>query len=71
MDEKGFMIGVIGKQKRVFAKSAFERKQSKQSLHDGNREWITMVACVCRWDSPSARPHLCSRIEAHTVNLGR
>jgi hypothetical protein len=26
MGEKGFMIGVIGKQKRVFAKSAFERK---------------------------------------------
>jgi hypothetical protein len=47
MDEKGFMIGVIGKQKRVFAKSAFERKQSRQSLHDDNQEWITMVACVC------------------------
>jgi hypothetical protein len=36
MDEKGFVIRVIGKQERVFAKSAFERKQNKQSLHNGS-----------------------------------
>ena len=38
MDEKGFMIGVTGRSKRVFDKLLFGQKQFKQSLHDGNRE---------------------------------
>lgn len=47
MDEKGFMAGVLGKQKRVFSKASWTRHQSRQSAHDGNREWITILACVC------------------------
>ena len=47
MDEKGFMIGVIGKSKRVFSKSSYGRQHNRQSLHDGNREWITLLAGVC------------------------
>ena len=30
MDEKGFMIGVIGNSKRVFTRAQWERKQSLQ-----------------------------------------
>lgn len=47
MDENSFMARVIGKSKRVFAKSAYEQKCSWQSLHNGNGEWITLLACVC------------------------
>jgi hypothetical protein len=47
MDEKGFMIGVINKSKRVFSKSSYQQKHNRQPLHDGNREWITLLACVC------------------------
>jgi hypothetical protein len=47
MDEKGFMAGVIGKQKRVFSKALYKREHAQQSSHDGNREWITVIACVC------------------------
>jgi hypothetical protein len=47
MDEKGFMAGVIGKQKRVFSKASYKRKHARQSSHDGNREWITVIARVC------------------------
>ena len=47
MDEKGFMAGVVGRQKRVFSKAAYERKKSLQASHDGNREWITLIACIC------------------------
>ena len=47
MDEKGFMAGVCGKQKRIFSKASYKRNHARQSLHDGNREWITLIACIC------------------------
>ncbi len=46
MDEKGFMIGHIGRSKRIFSKAKWKTKQFKQALEDGNREWITLIACV-------------------------
>ena len=47
MDEKGFLIGVIGRSKRVFSRRMWERKEVRASLQDGSREWITLLACVC------------------------
>ena len=47
MDEKGFMIGVILRAKRCFDRVLYERKQNKQSQHDGNREWVTVLATIC------------------------
>ena len=47
MDEKGFMIGVVGRSKRIFSKRKWEKKEVRASLQDGNREWITLLACVC------------------------
>ena len=47
MDEKGFAIGVTGRSKRIFDKVLYGKKQFKQSLHDGNREWVTLLACIC------------------------
>ena len=47
MDEKGFIIGAVGRQKRIFSKRLFKKKQFKQMLQDGNREWISLLACVC------------------------
>lgn len=47
MDEKGFAIGVTGKTKRIFDKALYHQKQFRQSLHDGNREWVTLLATVC------------------------
>jgi hypothetical protein len=46
MDEKGFMIGKIGKQKRVFSRTSYGNKRFRQALEDGNREWVTLIACV-------------------------
>jgi hypothetical protein len=46
MDEKGFMIGQIGRSKRIFSKTEWKQKKFKQALIDGNREWITLIACV-------------------------
>lgn len=47
IDEKGFMVGAVGKQKQIFTKSRYAKKQFRRSLQDGNREWITLLACCC------------------------
>jgi hypothetical protein len=57
MDEKGFLIGVLSKAKRIFSRSQYERGGLKQQLQDGNREWITTIACICA-DGTSLSPGL-------------
>jgi hypothetical protein len=47
MDEKGFMIGVITRSKRVFSRRQWERKEVTAALQDGSREWVTLLATVC------------------------
>ena len=47
MDEKGFAIGVTGNSKRIFDKALYQSKAFRQSLHDGNREWLTILAAIC------------------------
>lgn len=51
MDEKGFAIGVTDRSKRFFDKVLYGKKHFKQSLHDGNREWVTLLACICADES--------------------
>jgi hypothetical protein len=46
MDEKGFMIGQVGRTKRVFSRETWEKKRKTEVLQDGSREWITVMACV-------------------------
>lgn len=38
MDEKGFMISVTGRSKRVFSKRMWEKKEVRTTLQDGSRE---------------------------------
>ncbi|KAF7565281.1 hypothetical protein PtrM4_047150 [Pyrenophora tritici-repentis] len=47
MDEKGFMIGVTGRSKRVFDKRIYDRKGVTAAVQDGSREWVTVLACIC------------------------
>jgi hypothetical protein len=47
MDEKGFMIGVTSRTKHVFSRRMWEKKEVTASLQDGNRAWVTLIACVC------------------------
>lgn len=66
MDEKGFMAGVASKQKRVFSKASYKRKHARQSSHDGNREWITFLACV--WaDGTALPPSLTFQVDSKNV----
>jgi hypothetical protein len=45
MDEKGFMLGVTTKRKRIFTWRKYEQGGYKQHVQDGNREWITTIGC--------------------------
>jgi hypothetical protein len=47
IDEKGFIIGVIGKTKRVFNKALYKERQYKQPSHNSNREWVTVIGAIC------------------------
>ena len=47
MDEKGFMIGVMGKSKRIFSKSTFKKDNKLAIKQDGSREWITVISAIC------------------------
>lgn len=47
MDEKGFLIGILSKVKRVFSRSMYDSGKLRHIIQDGNREWITTTACIC------------------------
>jgi hypothetical protein len=47
MDEKGFMIGVEAKSKRVFSKAVWVKDGATAPIQDGNREWITIMPTIC------------------------
>ncbi|KAF7577484.1 hypothetical protein PtrM4_017240 [Pyrenophora tritici-repentis] len=66
MDEKGFLIGVLSKMKRVFSKSAFEEGKLRHIIQDGNREWITTIACICA-DGTSLTPALIYQAQSGAI----
>ena len=47
MDEKGFMIGVTGRTKHVFSRRMWDKREVKATTQDGNRAWVTLLACIC------------------------
>jgi hypothetical protein len=47
MDEKGFLIGVLQKTRRVFDKEHLSRGKLLGAGQDGNREWITLIGSIC------------------------
>jgi transposase len=47
MDEKGFLIGILGRSKRLFSREMWEKKEVTAALQDGEREFITCLAAIC------------------------
>jgi hypothetical protein len=47
MDEKGFMLGILTRLKRIFSRALYESQKIRAHIQDGNREWITLLACIC------------------------
>jgi hypothetical protein len=57
MDEKGFLIGVLKKTRRIFTRSWKKQGKLQGAAQDGNRSWITLIACICA-DGTSLPPAL-------------
>jgi hypothetical protein len=38
MDEKGFMLGVIGRSKRIFSKALYKDGKRRNTIQDGSQE---------------------------------
>ncbi|KID96268.1 DDE superfamily endonuclease, CENP-B-like protein, partial [Metarhizium majus ARSEF 297] len=57
MDEKGFLMGVINKTKRVFTLNLKKQGKLLGASQDGSRSWITFLACICQ-DLTSLPPFL-------------
>jgi hypothetical protein len=66
MDEKGFMLGVLTRSKRIFSKRLYEEGKIKAHNQDGNREWITLVACICADGSALSSNHLSISLRLNT-----
>jgi hypothetical protein len=47
MDEKGFLVGITSRQRRVFSRHLWEQKRVPAGFQDGSREWVTVLATVC------------------------
>ena len=45
-DEKGFIIGFLHTMKRIMSLEAYKSGRVLQAAQDGNREFITLMACV-------------------------
>ncbi|OXV07738.1 hypothetical protein Egran_04498 [Elaphomyces granulatus] len=46
IDEKGFLIEIGSKMRRIMSREAYEQGRCRQSAQDGSREFITLLACV-------------------------
>lgn len=47
MDEKGFLLGITSRTKRIFDRPLYQSKAVRQAIQDGSREWISLIACIC------------------------
>jgi hypothetical protein len=38
---------ILARLKKVFSKALWERNHVRDTIEDGSREWITVLACIC------------------------
>jgi len=46
-DEKGFLIGHSAIRRRIMTKEAYKTGRIRFATQDGNREFISLLACIC------------------------
>jgi hypothetical protein len=66
MDEKGIALGMMNASTRIFSRKQWDRKQVRAPIHDGSREWITILACICA-DGSALSPALIYQSDASNV----
>ncbi|KAF7568069.1 hypothetical protein PtrM4_126820 [Pyrenophora tritici-repentis] len=68
IDEKGFLISLIGRSKRIFSRRQWEKKEVRASLQDRSREFLTLLACCCA-DRSSLPPSLIYAAKKGAIRL--
>jgi hypothetical protein len=66
MDEKGFLLGVVGRSKRIFSKASYEDGKRRSTIQDSSREWTTLLACICA-DGSYLEPALIYRSKSGSI----
>jgi hypothetical protein len=66
MDEKGLMLGISNRSKRVFTRRMWEKGELRSVLRDGSREWVTILATICG-DGTTLDPCLIYQSDASTL----
>jgi hypothetical protein len=66
MDEKGLMLGITNRSKRVFTRRMWEKGELRSVLRDGSREWVTILATICG-DGTTLDPCLIYQSDASTL----
>ena len=47
MDEKGFLLSIEGRSKRVFSKLVWVKDGAQAPIQDGSRAYITIIPTIC------------------------
>jgi hypothetical protein len=70
MDVKGCMLGILTRLKQVFSKRLYKEGKIKAHIQDGNREWVTLLACTYA-DGSALAPALIYQLSAwHLSSYG-
>ena len=60
------MIGQIQKAYRVFKLSHWQSGKLRGAGQDGNREWVTLIACICA-DGSSLLPYIIYSVKSSNL----
>jgi hypothetical protein len=60
------MLRILTRSKRVFSRRLYEEGKIKAYIQDGNREWITLLACKCA-DGSALAPALIYKSAASSI----
>jgi hypothetical protein len=60
------MLRILTRSKRVFSRRLYEEGKIKAYIQDGNREWITLLACICA-DGSALAPALIYKSAASSI----
>lgn len=64
--EKGYLLGILARTKRLFDRSLFDSGQVRRVLQDGSREFLTLIACICA-DGTAINPAIIFASDSETL----
>jgi hypothetical protein len=62
-DEKGFLVGLLKTLKRTMSVEAYRSGRVRQAIHDKNRKFISLLACV---SAITVKPHYKNPLDKNT-----